>query len=102
MALIETIWSPAHEARKISSKEVRNRVNALLRSRGETYEYNSREIGWRLKHLNLHCRPNGNGRALHFSSEIRHRIHQLAREFGLNLPIVKDCPDCMEPKLIDK
>jgi hypothetical protein len=37
-----------------------------------------------------------------FSSEIRHRLHQLAREFQLRLPTVQHCPDCTGPKVTEQ
>jgi hypothetical protein len=94
IAILEAIWAAAHEKRELNSSEITKRVNAILRSRGEVYEYTSREVGWKLRQLGLYRHRNGNGRALRFSCEIRSRVHQLAREFGVNLPRVEGCRDC--------
>jgi len=102
VAIVEVLWKPAHEAREISSSEVTERVNAILLARGEFYEYNSREVGWKLRQLGLSRHSTGECKVLQFTSEIRRRIHQLAREFGLNLPRVEACPDCGGREKIDE
>ncbi len=102
VAIVEALWTPAHEAREISSSEVRKRVNAILGSRGEVYEYNSKQVGWKLSKLELSRHRTGECNVVQFTSEIRRRIHQLAREFGLNLPRVEACPDCAGPEKIDE
>ena len=78
----------------MSTAEITKRVNALLRDRGETLRYNSNEIGWKLRNLELLSRHNGTRRALRFSRDIRLKIHRLATKFGLRLPLVADCDDC--------
>ena len=101
VAIVEAVWTPAHAPGKISTTEITKRVNALLASRGEILHYNSWEIGWILRKLKLHTRRNRENKVLQFSSEIRQRVHQLAQEFGLQLPTVKDCPACEAAKVIE-
>jgi hypothetical protein len=96
VAIVEALWGPAHGVRKLSPSEVTKRVNAILRARGEVYEYNFWEIGWKLNNLLLCRHRHGNGRALHFSRESRQRVHELARQFGLKLPSIEGCPDCAD------
>ena len=69
-------------------------VNALLRDRGETLRYNSKEIGWKLRSLGLLSRHTGMRKALRFSRDVRRQIHRLAAQFGLQLPRFADCEDC--------
>ena len=94
VAIVESVWAAAHEEKEMSTAEITKRVNALLRDRGETLGYNSNEIGWKLRNLELLSRHNGTRRALRFSRDIRLKIHRLATKFGLRLPLVADCDDC--------
>jgi hypothetical protein len=98
VGIVEAIWVPAHRPGKMSTTEISERVNALLASRGEIRQYSSWEIGWMLKKLRLHTRRSRDHKALEFSSEIRQRVHQLAREFELQLPQMSDCTDCKAGK----
>jgi hypothetical protein len=102
VAIVEGVWVPAHKPGKMSPSEVTERVNAILNSSDEICQYIAREIGWLLIKLGLHTRRNRDNKVLQFSSEIRQRVHQLAQEFGLQLPRVKGCPDCKVPKVIDR
>jgi hypothetical protein len=94
VAIVESVWAAAHAEKEMSTAEITKRVNALLRDRGETYRYNSNEIGWKLRNLELLSRHNGTRKALRFSRDIRLKIHRLATKFGLRLPLVADCDDC--------
>jgi hypothetical protein len=69
------------------------RVNAILCSRGETIQLESRSLGWKLKRLQLPRERNGRGKYLLFSREVRSQLHQLARKFELELPSFADCLD---------
>jgi len=102
VVIVEVLWSVAHaeDEKEISTAEITERVNALLRSRGETSVYNPREIGWKLKNLRLERHDNGHNRVLRFSRETRRRIHQLAAGFGLILPKMAGCADCEGSQLI--
>ena len=98
--IVECLWVPAHQLRQIPSAELLKRVNALLHSRGESSQYNEKELGWKLKGLGIPRRRNGEGMVVPFSRELRRHIHVLARRFGLNLPRKKNCPDCRETQTI--
>jgi hypothetical protein len=95
-AIIESIWAPSHQTTEISMAELRQRVNAILCSRGETIQFDSRSLGWKLRHLKLPRGRNYKGKRLLFSREVRSRVHQLARHFELDLKDFPDCPDCKE------
>jgi hypothetical protein len=99
-AIVESVWAPMHEEKEISTAKITERVNALLRDRGEILEYNVNEIGWKLSNLGLSRRHNGKHKVVRFSREIRRRIHQLAAQFGLRLPKVDGCDDCKGTQLI--
>lgn len=94
VVIIEVLWVPAHELKPITPAEVAQRVNTLLRSRGETMVYSAREIGWKLSELGLGRHRNSKGRVLKFSRDLCRRIHEHAEQFGLRLPRMADCADC--------
>jgi len=94
VAILEVIWGPSHDQDEMSVGEITKRVNAILRSRGVTDEYNVREIGWKLSHLGLRTSSNGKRKGLRFASETRCGLHRSTREFGLQLPFRKDCSEC--------
>jgi hypothetical protein len=96
MAILQAIWTPSHEQREMSVGEITDRVNALLQSLGDIYEYNSKEIGWKLRNLQLSTSSNGKRKILRFSDENRRRIHQCFREWGLELPFFDNCVNCKE------
>jgi hypothetical protein len=94
VAAVETVWAPAHKQPEMSTEQITQRVDALLRKRGEILPYNSKQIGWKLRELGLDRQNNGKFKVVRFSREIRSRIHQLAAQFGLKLPKVPGCADC--------
>jgi len=96
VAIIESLWGPSHESAQIPVSKLSNRVNSKLWSRGERNFYSEKEVGWKLRQLRIPRRRNGKGMVVRFSSEVRRRVHVLAREFGLNLPRRENCPDCKE------
>ena len=100
VTIVEAVWTAAHTDKEVSTAEITKRVNALLRERGEVLRYNSNEIGWKLSNLGLDRRHNGKRKAVRLSREMRRRIHQLAAQFGLRLPLVADCDDCKGTQLI--
>jgi hypothetical protein len=71
--------------------EVQKRVNALLFGRGENIVHSTREIGWKLREMALKRDRTAKGMELRFSSDLRARVHTLARQFGLNLPKREGC-----------
>jgi hypothetical protein len=94
VAILEVVWGPSHDQDEMAVGEITKRVNAVLRSRGVTDEYNVREMGWKLSRLGLCTSSNGKRKGLRFSSETRWGLHRSTREFGLKLPFRKDCADC--------
>ena len=96
VAIVESIWGPAHDSKEISTAEITTRVNALLRDRGEIVEYNSRQIGWKLRHLELSRQHNGRRKALRFCREMSRRVHHLAAQFKLRLPKVVNCEEVVK------
>jgi hypothetical protein len=102
VAIQEAVWAPSHEREEMSVGEITKRVNAILRSRGVTYEFNVKEIGWKLRNLYLCTSSNGKCKVLRFSGEIRCRIHQCVQEFRLGLPFVKNCQDCQGLQATEK
>jgi len=97
IVLVEVLWHAAHADKEISTAAATQRLNDLLRLRGETLEYNAKEIGWTLARLGLPRRDNGHNRVLRFSREIRRRVHLLAAQFELKLRKKADCGDCADP-----
>jgi hypothetical protein len=95
-AIVESIWAPSHQTTEISMAELTKRVNAIVCSRGETIQFDSRSLGWKLRHLKLPRERNHKGKRLLFSREVRSRVHQLARHLELDLKDFPDCPDCKE------
>jgi hypothetical protein len=100
VVIVEVLWLPVHNEKEFPVKELTTRLNALLRSRGEISTYNEKEVGWKLRHMGFDRHNNGRGKLLRIDREMRRRIHQLATQFGLELPKVKDCADCKDPQLI--
>jgi len=96
VASVESVWGPSHKTKEMSTDAITKRVHALLRDRGETLRYNSKEIGWKLRNLGLLSRHNGKRKSLQFTRDVRRQIHRLAAQFGRQLPKVAGCEDCKE------
>ena len=94
IACQSAVWAPSHSQREMAVAEITTRVNALISSLGGRDEYNAMQIGRVLRGLQLNTRNNGSRKVLPFSDEVRSRIHQCVREFGLQLPLFDNCPDC--------
>jgi hypothetical protein len=94
VAVVEALWGPSHDQNQITVGEITKRVNAILRSRGVNQDLNVREIGWKLRNLNLCTTSNGQCKELRFTGDTRYGIHRCVRDFGLQLPLRKDCDDC--------
>jgi len=93
--IIESIWSPSHTSKEIQLSDLTNRVNAILRSRGETSDLDWWQLGWKLSHLGLPPRDrNAQGKRVLFSRDVRMQLHKLARNFELKLPEFANCADC--------
>jgi hypothetical protein len=94
--IIEGLWAPSHKSPQLPVSDLTKRVNTNLRSRGERNFYSEKEVGWKLKQLDIPRFRNGKGMVVRFTSEVRRRVHFFVREFGLNLPRNENCPDCEE------
>jgi hypothetical protein len=94
VAIVEALWSAMHREKEISVKELTERVNALLRSRGEISTLNTNQLGWKLRYLGLQRVHNGRCKVLPICHETRRRVHELAQQFALKLPKVPECADC--------
>jgi hypothetical protein len=94
LAIIEVIWIPSHTVKELPVDDITGLTNTLLRDRGETLEYSSEEVGWKLRAMGFYRRRNGNGMVLRFSRDNILRIHQLAERFALKLTVVDGCSDC--------
>jgi hypothetical protein len=101
-AIIEVIWILLHRGTsEASTSRVRELVNALLRSRGESREYSAVEIGWKLRGLGIPRHRSPKSMLVQFSRESSRRVHLLARGFGLKLaPHPETCADCAAPQII--
>jgi hypothetical protein len=99
--IIEVIWIPAHQQDAIAMLELQKRVNTLLAVRGETTELSVREVGWKLRDLGLPRRRTAKGMSLRFSRELRARIHELAGQFGLELPKPESCRQCAPAQIVE-
>lgn len=94
--IVETLLNAAHQQQKsLAVSKLCERANTILRARGETLEFNSREIGWKLNDLDVPRERQRNGRAIEFSQPVRKQIHELAQQFGFELSARgKDCEEC--------
>jgi len=88
------LWSPSHGSKELAVAELTKRVNAILRSRGELSDLSWYEVGWKLRRLGLDRGRNGAGKLLKFSRDLRRQLHQLARDFQLDVPKMAGCGDC--------
>jgi hypothetical protein len=98
--ILEVIWTPLHERKEIAASRITELTNALLRCRGETLEYSTAEIGWKLRNLGLYRHRNGSGMVLRPSRDISVVVHRLAARLGLDLSPVAGCVDCVQTEVI--
>jgi hypothetical protein len=94
VAMVEVLWAPSHKSKELKIKQITKFVNVLLRTRGETLQYNEIEIGSLLGNFGLPRHRNGSGMVLRFSREICQRLHDLAIEFGLTVEKIQGCGMC--------
>lgn len=93
-AILESLWTPSHESGEMTVADLTKRVNAILRSRGETSDLSSKQVGWKLRQLGLRRSRNAPGKFLRFSRDLRRQLHRLVRSFQLDLPKIAGCRDC--------
>ena len=101
LAMIEVAWAPSHADRELSISRLTDLTNTLLRLSGETLEYSTVEIGWKLRNFGFRHHRNGRGMVLQLSYENRLLLHQLAARLSLNLPPVADCALCSPQEAVD-
>lgn len=90
-ALVEVLWGPAHECKELSVGNITDRLNALLRSRGENKVFNSVEVGFRLRNLGIERRRGQNAKLVIVNREMIGHLHDLAVRFGLRLSNHESC-----------
>jgi len=99
-AIVEILWAITHERkqREIRVDELAKDVNALLRSRGETFEYSPEKIGWDLRNLNIHKHKSRSGRQILLGRDTSETVHRLARAYDLPclLRVEAGCPNCKQ------
>lgn len=101
LAMIEVAWAPSHADRELSISRLTDLTNTLLRLRGETLEYSTVEIGWKLRNFGFRHHRNGRGMVLQLSYENRLLLHQLAARLSLNLRPVADCALCLPQEAVE-
>jgi hypothetical protein len=94
VATVEALWAPSHNSKELKIKDITKLVNTLIRTRGETLEYNEVEIGLMLRNIGFPRHRNGSGMVLRFSAENCKRLHELAQDFGLILKNIPGCAIC--------
>jgi hypothetical protein len=97
LVVLEVLWHPAHKLPNLGVQKIAEYLTVTLRTRGCRDEYSAERVGWILKKHGFVRDRNGPGRVVHFSGENTLLLHQPARNFGLDLPKVQDCPHCAEP-----
>ena len=100
IVVLEVLWEPAHQLPELSVKKITEYLNLKLRIRGARYEYSAEEVGWILRGHGFERRRNGNGMVLRFSGDNTQLLHWLVRRFGLDLPELPGCADCVGPDTI--
>lgn len=95
-AIVEVLWGRAHRTNDITVTEITEKVNALLESRGASFDFDEAALGRQLEELGLKRDRNGKGKFLRLEPDMRREVHRLARNFSLDLPKSKGCRDCEE------
>ena len=91
------IWTVLHDGQKEATiTRIAELANVLLHSRGETLDHSPEELGWKLRNLGLYRKRGRNGMVLRFDRQTVRRIHELARQFALEVQPVEGCRDCTE------
>ena len=95
-AIVEILLGATHEATQseLIVEEVTERVNALLRTRGERVEYSAETVGWKLRTLGVPRHTTSAGRLVVLDRENSRRLHRLAQGLELLTPRLESCPDC--------
>ena len=100
--IVEILWGAIHHGKQqaVRVDDLAEKVNALLRSRGETLSHSAEEIGWKLRSLNIPRHSRSAGREVSLGLDISHLVHKLARAY--ELPCAQrpadGRPDCKQGK----
>ena len=100
-AIVEILLDMIHRKEcEVRVAELAAEVTALLRSRGEIFEYLPEEIGWKLRDLNIPRHSSSSGRQVVFGRDVSQRVHRLAKDYNLQSPqgVQIYCPDCSNPQ----
>jgi hypothetical protein len=100
-AIVEILLDMIHRKEcEVRVAELAAEVTALLRSRGEIFEYLPEEIGWKLRDLNIPRHSSSSGRQVVFGRDLSQRVHRLAKDYNLQSPqgVQVCCPDCSNPQ----
>ena len=104
-AIIQVLWPRLHSAptnanatRVKIEAELTAEVNTLLLSCGETISYSREEVGIRVASLELSRKRMNTGSILLLDSLTNHRVHQLARGYG----IAEKVPGCALCQPVEK
>jgi hypothetical protein len=97
-AIIEILLGLIHEdeQQKISVQDLTDKINALLRTRGERYEYSAENIGWKLRELEIPRHNSNTGRQISLRAGTSRRLHAFAVSMDLILTKKShsNCADC--------
>ena len=101
-AIVEILWGIIHDRKQqaVRVDELAKFVDALLRSRGETFDYSAEEIGWKLRYLNIPRHSSSSGRQVLLGRNTTQLVHRLAQAYDLpcllRVEAGAGCPDCTQ------
>ena len=102
--IVKVLWTKLQDPRAdVSVSRIAEFCNAILRSRGETREYNAVELGCKLREMGIPRHFGRNFNSVRFSQEIWRKVHELAQLFGLRLPPhPNNCIQCVQLQSTEK
>jgi len=100
-ATLEILWPFLHQGSTLTVSDLTQKLNALLRSRGEILTYSPEEVGCRLRNLGIRRARGQKNREVRVSREISQLVHRTVGARGLNLRRHENCPDCC-PQVVEQ
>ena len=100
-AILEIVWPFLHQGSTLTVSDLTQKVNALLRSRGEILTYSPEEVGCRLRNIGIRRARGQRNREVRFSRDISQLVHRTVGAWGLNLRRHENCPDCC-PQVVEQ
>jgi len=98
--VLEALLVLCHEPNRqsVTVEEVTELVNALLMGRGENICLSDRGVGAQLKSLQIFTRrlSGGRNRGIQFDLSNRTKMHQLASDYDVPLPLVQEGTECCQ------